>query len=181
MWEEFFLKVVSTQNYWTFEMGTQEGINVPIWNIVAFQQKDGQDSQNFSNDTFSRHPVTSAEWLIGTEIYPDSGILLNYDDDDYSQGYGQIKAVFRALTINDILQQYISDKGLLSSNNANDIGYNLFVFDITYQKNLLSAQPIKVGLKFSENIPAGIYSYALVLTHKLVSISSDGQRHIDLI
>ena len=50
-----------------------------------------------------------------------------------------------------------------------------------YQKNLETAQPIKVEFNFSENIPAGVYDYALVLTNKLVSISSDGQRHFGLI
>ena len=35
-----------------FELRTQEGINIPIWMIVGFQQKDRQDSQNFHNDTF---------------------------------------------------------------------------------------------------------------------------------
>ena len=32
-----------------------------------------------------------------------------------------------------------------------------------------------------EKIPAGIYGYALVLRNKLVSMSSYGQRHFDLI
>ena len=68
-----------------------------------------------------------------------------------------------------------------STNNGDDIGYNLYVFDIRYQKNLKSAQPIKIEFKFSEKIPAGIYGYTLVLTKRLVSISSDGQRHFDLI
>ena len=27
-----FMKEVKTQNLWTFELGTQEGIKVPIWN-----------------------------------------------------------------------------------------------------------------------------------------------------
>ena len=35
--------------------------------------------------------------------------------------------------------------------------------------------------EFSKNIDAGIYGFALVLLNKLVSISSDGQRHFDLI
>ena len=43
-------------------------------------------------------PVTSAECVIGTEKYPDSAILLNYDDNDHSQGYGQIKEAHKALT-----------------------------------------------------------------------------------
>ena len=40
-----FMKEVNTQSLWTFELGTQEGIIVPIWNIVGFQQRARQDSQ----------------------------------------------------------------------------------------------------------------------------------------
>ena len=40
---------------------------------------------------------------------------------------------------------------------------------------------MKVEFKFSEIIPAGIHGYALVLSNKLVCISSDGQRFFDLI
>ena len=176
-----FMKEVNTQNLWNFELGTQEGMNVPIWIIIGFQQQDRQNSQNENNDTFYRPPVTSAQCIIGTEKYPDSAILLNYDDDDYNQGYGQIKEAFRALTKDDILQPYISDKDFKSSNNNNDIGYNLYVFDIRYQKDFQNSQPIKVEFKFTGAVPAGIYGYALVLTNKRISISSDGQRHFDLI
>ena len=175
-----FMKEVNTQNFWTFELGTQEGINIPTWIFVAFQQNDRQHDQILNNDTFVRLPVISAQVVIGTERYPDSGILLNYDDDDYSQGYGQIKEVFRALTKGDILKPYITEDDFGSSNNNNDIGYNIYAFDIRYQKNFENAQPVKVELKFSENIPAGISGYALVLTNRLISITSDGQRMFDL-
>ena len=37
-----FMKEVNTQNLWSFELGTQEGINVPIWFIIGFQQIDRQ-------------------------------------------------------------------------------------------------------------------------------------------
>ena len=91
------MKEVNIQNFWTFDLGTQEGVNVPIWVYVAFQQHDRQLDQNLNNDTFYRMPVTSAQCIIVTEKYPDSAILLNYDDDDYSQEYGQIKEAFKAL------------------------------------------------------------------------------------
>ena len=175
-----FMKEVNTQNLWTFELGTQEGINVPVWKFVAFQQNDRQNDQNLNNDTFYRPLVTSAQCIIGTEKYPDSGILLNYNDDDYSQCYGQIKEAFKALTKDNLLQPYISDDDFRSSNNGDNIGYNIYVFDIRYQKNFESSQPIKVEFKFDGVVPAGIYGYALVLTNKLISISSDGQRMFDL-
>ena len=47
-----FMKEVNTQNLWSFELGTQEGVNVPIWIIVGFQQSDRQHDQNLNNDTF---------------------------------------------------------------------------------------------------------------------------------
>ena len=104
-----FMKEVNNQNVWNFEMGSHENMNVPIWIVIGFQQRDRQDSQNLNNDTFCRLPVVSAQCIIGTEKYPDAGILLNYDDDDYSQGYHQIKEAFKALTKDEILQPYISD------------------------------------------------------------------------
>ena len=174
-----FMKEVITQTFWTFELGTQEGINIPIWDFVAFRPSDRQHDQNLNYDTFVRLPVISAQVVIGTEWYPDSGILLNDDDDDYSQGYGQIKEAFRALTEDDILKPYISEDEFRSSNEGNIIGYNIYALDIRYQKNFENAQPVKVKFEFSENIPAGIYGYALVLTNRLASITSDGQRMFD--
>ena len=117
-----FMKEANTQNFWTFELGTQEGINIPIWIFVVFQQNDRQHDQNLNNDTFVRLPVISAQVVIVTERYPDSGILLSYDDDYYSQGYGQIKEAFKALTKDDILKSYISEDVFRSSNECNNIG-----------------------------------------------------------
>ena len=135
-----------------------------------------------NNDTFCRLPVVSAQCIIGTEKYPDTGVLLNYDDDDYSQGYHQIKEASKALTKDHILQPYISEEDFRASNvRAADVGYNLYVFDIRYQKNNTASQPIKVEFKFDGVVPNNVNGYALVLTNKLVSISSDGQRHFDLI
>ena len=101
------MKEVNNQNIWNFELSSQEIVNVPIWIIIRFQQRDRQDSQNLNIDTFCRLPVVSAQCIIGTDKNPDSGVLLNYDDHDYSQGFTQIKEALRALTEDDILQPYI--------------------------------------------------------------------------
>ena len=131
-----FMKEVNNQNIWNFELGSQENMNVPIWIIIGFQQQDRQDSQNLNNGTFCRLPVVSVQCVIGTEKYPDAGIVLNYNDDDYAQGYHQIKEAFKALTKDNISQPYISEEDFRSSNAAvNDVGYNLYVFDVRSQKN----------------------------------------------
>ena len=106
---------------------------------------------------------------------------MNYKDDDFSGGYAQIKEACRALSKDGILKPYISDNDFRSINDRKYNGYNLYVCDIRYQKNFESSQPKKVKFKFDGVVPAGIYGYALVLMNKLTSISSDGQRHFDLI
>ena len=130
-----FRRQVNTQIFWTFELGTQEGINISIWMFTVFRRSDREHDQNLNNDTFCRLPVTNAQCIIGTERYPDSAILLSYDDDDYSQGYGETKEAFRALTEENILQPYISEDDLISSNDDVSIGYNIHSSDIRYQSS----------------------------------------------
>ena len=176
-----FMKEVNYQNLWNFELGNQKSMNVPIWITIGFQQRDGLDSQNLKNDTFYRLPVVSAQCIIGTEKYPDACISLNYGDDHYSQGYHQNKEAFKALTKNDILQPYKSEEFRSSNVRADDVGSIFYIFDIRYQKNFTASQPSKVEFKFDGVVPNGINGFALVLTNKLVSISSGGQQNSDLI
>ena len=56
-----YTKQVNTRNFWTFGLGTQEGINVPIWIIAGFQQRDRHGSENLINDSFYRPPITNAQ------------------------------------------------------------------------------------------------------------------------
>ena len=62
------------------------------------------------------------------------------------------------------------------------INYNFYVFDLSKQKDNIASQPIRLEFKVSAaNNVADYIAYALVLTPKLISISSDGQRHFDLL
>ena len=182
-----FMKKANSRNLWTFELITKKRKNIPTWVFVGFQQKDRQGSQNVDNDTLYRPPVTSTQCIIGTETNPDAAKNLAYDDGFYSQGYGQTKEVFRFLTKDDTLNPYISDHDFISTNvniaeeNYNTVGYTLYAFGKRYQKNLEAVQPVKVEFKISDDAPAGIKGYALVLANKLVSVSSNGQRLFDLI
>ena len=75
-------------------------------------------------------PVTKPQCIIGNERHPDSAILLNYDDDDYSQAYGQMKEAFRALTKDNKLQPYISGDDFVSSHHGDNIGFNKHAFEM---------------------------------------------------
>ena len=176
-----FTKEVNIQNLCNFELGSQESMNVTFWIIIGFQQEDRQDSQNLSNDGFFRLPVTIAQYIIGTKKYTDAGILLIYDDDDYSQCYAQIKEVFRVLTKNDIHQPYIFDDDDYRSSNSRlvEVGYTLYVVDIRYQQNFTASQRSKVEFNFDGVVLIVINGYALVLTNDLFSVSSDEEKHLD--
>ena len=105
---------------------------------------------------------------------------MNYNDDEYSQGYGQTKEAFRALTKDNTNRPYISEDDFGSSNDGDNIGYNIHSFDIRFQKSFESGQSVKVEFELDVIVPAVIYGYALVLTNILASISSYGQRMFDL-
>ena len=94
------MKEVKLQNLWSFELGTEERIDVPIWIVNGFQQKSRQDSQNLNTDMIYKLSITSASCIVGTKKYPNSAILLKYDDDDDddddSQGNDQIKKSFKS-------------------------------------------------------------------------------------
>ena len=109
------MKEVRNPNLSIFDLGSQESTNVPIWIAIGFQLRERQDSQNLNIDTFCRLPVTSAQCVIGTEKNPDASIILSFDDDEYSQVYGQIKEALTPPTKYDILQPYISDHDFSSS------------------------------------------------------------------
>ena len=104
-------------------------MNVPIQTIAGFQQRDRQDSEFLNNGTFCILPVTIAQSIIRKRKWPDAGIKINYDDDDYSQVYGRFEEVLTTLTKRDILQPCTTDHDFRSSIiGAHNFGSNLYVF-----------------------------------------------------
>ena len=91
-----FVKEINIQHLENFELGFQESMKVPIWIIKGFQQSGRQDSQTLNIHSFCRLPVTSCQCIIGTQKCPDAGILINYGNDNYSQGNNQVRETFIA-------------------------------------------------------------------------------------
>ena len=179
------MKDVTTENNWTFQLGVGDGIDIPIYLIVGFMQRDQFNQQHQNNDTFCRSSVVNPLCIIGSEKIPDAGINSNYAFDKYSQAFGEIVSCFRHLARDNILQPYFSQKDFITSNNYRDAnpGYILFVFDFRHHQDYSSAQPVKARFDFRPAFPAAtnLIGYALLLSNKLVSVSSDGQKQIDLI
>ena len=169
-----FRKDVNTNKNWTFELGSS-GESTPSFMIVGFQARNKIDSQTHDNAIFDRLPVSNAVCKIGSEKYPDDGIECDYDREKYDQAYSEIENFYLLKSETNLLNPFI-DLHKFRTN------YNFYVFDLSKQKDNIASQPIRLELKFSAAIFVAEYiAYALVLTPKLISISSDGQRHFDLL
>ena len=169
-----FRKDVNTNSNWTFELGSS-GTSTPTFVIVGFQARNKIDSQVHDNAVFDRLPISNAVCKIGSEKYLDDGIECDYDRDKYDQAYSEIENFYHLHSETNLLNPFIDLKKFRTN-------YNFYVFDLSKQKDIIASQPIRLEFNFIAAIDVADYiAYALVLTPKLISISSDGQRHFDLI
>ena len=112
---------------------------------------------------------------IGSEKYPDDGIECDYDRDKYVQTYSEIENFYQLKSQTNLLNPFFDIHKFRTN-------CNFYVFDLSKQKDNIASQPIRLEFKFNAAIDVADYiAYALVLTPKLISISSDGQRHFDLL
>lgn len=170
-----FTKAVNTNNNWTFEIGVEAGIEIPIYVIVSFQTRTRYSDQEQDNGLFDRPNILSASCSIGSERYPEDRMNIDYSRNNYLQAYGEIKNFW-----NNHVGEHLLDPRITKSEFKND--YNFYVFDLRHQKEHLSAQPIKLEFQLQGDVVRENYvATALVLTNKLVSVSSDGQKMFDLI
>ena len=113
---------------------------------------------------------------IGSEKYPDDRIECDYDCDNHDQAFYEIENFYDLHSETNLLNLFISLQKFRTS-------YNFFnVFDLTKQKPPIASQPIRSEFQFSAAFGVADYvAHALVLTLKPISISSEGQRHFDLL
>ena len=173
-----FRKDVNTNSNWTFELGSSGGEaaqSTSTFVIVGFQARNKIDSQVHDNAVFDRLPISNAVCKIGSEKYPDDRIECDYDRDKYDQAFCEIENFYHLNSETNLLNPFI-DLHKFRTN------YNFYVFDLSKQRDIIASQPIRLEFQFNAAIDVADYiAYALVLTPKLISISSDGQRHFDLI
>ena len=54
--------------------------------------------------------------------------------------------------------------------------YPLFTFDVSKQKEKLKSSDIQLKANFIENVPANTTAFALVISDKMLSFQSDGNK-----
>ena len=105
-----YMKDMTTEKIWSFELGVRNGIDVPIYIIVGFMERDQFNLHYQNNDICYRPSVVNAQAIIGSEKFLDAGINCNYANDKLSQAYGEHVSWFRHLAKDDILYTYFTQK-----------------------------------------------------------------------
>ena len=148
-------------------------------------QRDQFNQQHHNNDTFCRPSVVNAQCIVGSEKFPNAGVICSFAIEKHSQAKAQNVSCFRLLAKVIFLKTFITQKEFITSSGYPDgsPAYNLYVFDIRHHQDYSSARPINVRFDFRPAVPAAtnLIGYVLLLTNKLVSVSIDGQRQWNLI
>ena len=105
-----YVKDITSENNWSFELGVGDSVDMPIYVIVGFMQRDQFNQQHQNNDTIYRPSVVKAQCIVGSEKFPDTGRNCNFAIEKFLQEKGEIVSCFRHLAEDNILQPYFTQK-----------------------------------------------------------------------
>ena len=171
-------KTVNSNNNWTFELGVEAGIDIPIDVIVGFQSAARlSPDQTQNNGVFDQLDIIGASLKVGSERYPDNEMSLDYNINKYSDAYRELKKFKKEYIGEQSLNPYITYKEF------KDL-YNIYVFDIRNQKAHLSAQQLQVKFTFRAGFDAttlNATAFALVLKNRVTNIQSQDNKQSDIL
>ena len=73
-----YMKDVTTDKTWSFQLGVGNGKDVPVYIVVGFMHREQCNQQHRNNDTFFRPSVVNAPANIGSEKFADAGTNCKY-------------------------------------------------------------------------------------------------------
>ena len=109
-----------------------------------------------------------------SEYYPEDRMNINYGTNIYDEAFKEIvnfKKVFNGLPHK--VKPYINHRTFKSK-------YRINVFHTRYQNDHIGPQPIQLNFIFSAAV-ADVICHALVLSRKVISVNSDGNKMVDII
>ena len=145
----------------------------PQYIIVDFENNNVNE-QTHAASTFDIMNVTECYCKIGSEIYPEDRMNINYGSNNQNEALKEIVNFhkdYNGLPHN--IKPYINHRTFKSS-------YRIYVFDTRYQSDHIGPQPIQLNFKFSAAV-ADVIGHALVVTRKIISVDSDGNKMVDII
>ena len=145
----------------------------PQYIIVGFENNN-LNEQTHDASTFDIMNVTESYCKIGSELYPEDRMNINYGTNDYNEDFKEIvsfKKDFNGLPHN--IKPYLNHRTFKKS-------YRIYVFATRYQSDHIGPQPIQLNIKFSAAV-ADFICHALVLPRIVISVNSDGNKMVDFV
>ena len=156
-----------------FDLSMESGMERPQYITVGFENNNINE-QTHDASTFDILNVNECYCKIGSEFYPEDRMNISYDTKYYKEAFKEIFSFnkdFNGLPHN--ITPYINHRTFKSS-------YTIYVFDYRYQRDHIGPQPIQLNFKFSAAF-ADVICHALVLTRKVISVNSDGNKMVDIV
>ena len=156
----------------TWRLTVKSSPEKPRYIIVAFQTgKDGNQEKNPS--IFDHLKVKNMYVTLNSTRYPVVDYDLSFTKQQFSRAYGDA-ASFRSKLYN--MDELISNPNITPSD-YKDL-FPLFVFDVSKQSEKLknSVTDIQVKAHFNENVPAATEAFAVVISDRIVTFESDGNK-----
>ena len=168
-----FYKDVPKATNFLCDLGMESGMERPQYKIIGFENNNVNKKTHYAS-AFNIMNVTECYCKIGSEFYPEARMNINYGTNNYNEAFEEIvnfNKDYNGLPHN--IKPYISDRTLRTS-------YRIFVFDTRYQNDHIGSQPIQLNFEFSAAV-ADVICQAVVLTRKVISVNSDGNKMVDII
>ena len=168
-----FYKNVAIAINFLFDLGVESGMERPQYLIFGFENINVNE-QFHDASTFHIMNVTECYCKIGSEYYPEDRMNINYGTINYNEAYKKIVNFNKNyIGLPHNIKPYKNHRTFKSK-------YRIYVFDIIYQSDHIGPQPIQLNFKFSAAV-ADVICHALVLTRKVTSVNSDGNKMVDII
>ena len=117
--------------------------------------------------------LKNAYVTLNSDRYPEVDYNLSFSNQVFSRVYGDA-ALFGV--------KFVGMDELLTQSNTTPSDYKtlypLFTFDVSKQKekHISSVVDIQIKANFTENVPANTRAFALVISDKMLSFQSDGNK-----
>ena len=163
---------VTRSTSFTWRLTVKSSPEKPRYVVVAFQtEKDGDQQKNPS--IFDHVKVKNMYVTLNSTRYPVVDYDLSFAKQQFSRAYGDA-ASFRAKFYD--MDELVSNPNITPSD-YKDL-FPLFVFDVSKQSEKLknSLTDIQIKAYFNANVPAGTEAFALVISDRIVSFASDGNK-----
>ena len=161
---------ISTTFSWPLAIKT--GTEKPRWLLIAFQT-GRSGSQTVNPAVFDHLQVRNIYALLNSDRYPLIDMSLNFTQMKTSRAYKALR---------DFKEEYYGIEGRESSNQVTPIDFvnffPIFVLDVRRQSERLktSVHNIQIRAEFNANPPANTIAYATLISDRMLTLDSDGNK-----